>query len=204
MPPSSAVLLFGGSFDPIHNGHLAVATSVANQLSIPRILLIPCASPPHKPAHLLSPATHRLEMCRLAATLDPRVSVSDWEARQPGPNYTLLTIRHFQNELPGARLHWLIGMDSLNELHTWYKIGDLADACTLVTAGRPGFHPDLDRLASVVSERALRDICDHILETPLIDVSSTNIRARVRCGQCIGEFVPPPVAEYIRKHDLYR
>lgn len=198
------VLLFGGSFDPIHNGHMAVCRAVADRLSLERIVLLPAAKPPHKPGALLAPAEHRLAMCRLAAASDPRIEVSDWETRQPGVNYTLLTVQHFRGVWPEARLYWLIGMDSLGELATWHRVEALAALCTIVTAGRPGAAVcDLTPLARRLSNDQIRVIRDHILETPLVDISATEIRRRVRRGEDVSALVPPGVAEYIRTHGLY-
>ena len=107
-------LLFGGSFDPIHYGHLIVSRFVAEHLAIPRVVLVPGARPPHKADAGLAPAADRLAMCRLAVAGDSQFEVSDWELGQPGPNYTLHTIEHYRSASPpGAQFYWLIGMDSL-------------------------------------------------------------------------------------------
>lgn len=200
------VLLFGGSFNPIHHGHLAIARAVAQQLEIPRVVLIPAASPPHKQGEVLPPGAQRLEMCRIAVAGDPLFEVSDWELRQSGPNYTLLTVEHFRSRLPAAsELYWLIGMDSLRELHTWHRVGDLAACCTLVTAQRPGFPPaDLAPLRALLAPGALERVRRHILETPQIGISATGIRARVARGASIRELVPEGVADFVREHGLYR
>jgi len=200
------VLLFGGSFNPVHHGHLIVARAVAERLDVPRVVLIPGATPPHKPPDELAPAEHRLAMCRLAVEGDPLFEVSDWEARQKGPNYTLLTVRHFRQQMGRqAWIGWLIGMDSLVELTTWYRVGDLAAECVLVTAARPGFQmPDLSEHARLIAAGDLDRIRRHVLETPRIDISSTDIRERVRAGRSIRYLVPPPVADYLAGHGLYR
>lgn len=199
------LLLFGGSFNPIHNGHLAIARSVADQIAAERIVLIPCANPPHKPGRNLAAAADRLEMCRLAVAGDARFEIDDWETRQTGPNYTLLTIRHYRDSTPaGTEIFWLIGMDSLRDLPTWYRIGELASLCTLVTAGRPGVaRPDMQELAKLVQPADLKRISDHILETPLVPISATDIRRRVREGASIANLLPTSVAYFIRKKRLY-
>jgi len=202
----AGILLFGGSFDPVHLGHLIVSANAAEQIGAARVVLIPSAHPPHKPGQTLSPAAERLEMCRLAVADDPRFEVSDWEVHQPGPNYTLHTVRHFRQTLPAdATLYWLIGMDSLAELATWYCVGELLEACALVTAGRPGFQrPDLALLAKSLSPAQIGELERHVLQTPLIDIGATDIRARVRAGRSIRHLVPEPVRQYILERGLYR
>jgi len=170
------------------------------------VVLVPGASPPHKPEAVLTPAADRLELCRLAVDDDPLFEVSDWETCQPGPNYTLHTVRHFRAVLPeDTRLYWLIGMDSLAELLSWYRVGELAGLCTLVTAGRPGnARPDLTPLRELLSAEQFRELERHILETPLIDISATDIRARVRAGLSIRYLVPEAVRAAIAARGLYR
>ena len=199
------LLLFGGSFNPIHNGHLAIARSVAEQIAAERIILIPCANPPHKSGRKLAPAADRLEMCRLAVAEDRRFEMDNWETRQSGPNYTLLTIKHYrESSPPDATIFWLIGMDSLRDLPTWYRIGELASLCTLVTAGRPGIEkPDLGELARLVQPTDLKRISDHILETPLVPISATDIRRLASAGATIADLVPAAVEKYIREKGLY-
>jgi nicotinate-nucleotide adenylyltransferase len=202
----AGILLFGGSFDPIHHGHLIVCRYAAEALDLERVVLIPGASPPHKRQAKLSPAADRLELCRLAVRDDRLFDVSDWEARQPGPNYTLHTVIHFRETLPpGTRLHWLIGMDSLAELSSWHRVGELAALCTLVVAGRPGFQwPDRGALIESLSAEQIRELEIHTLDSPLIDISATEIRARVRSGRSIRYLVPEPVRTAIERRGLYR
>lgn len=204
-PAARGVLLFGGSFDPIHHGHLIVSRAAAEELGLDQVVLIPAANPPHKDAALLTPAEHRLAMCRLAVDDDPQFEVSAWEIARAGPNYSLHTVRHFQKTLPaGSRIHWLLGMDSLLELASWHRPAELASACTLVTAVRPGCEaPDLESLGEALSPKQIAVIEEHILETPLIDIRATAIRARVRGGQSIRHLVPERVRGYIAEHRLF-
>ncbi|MCG3126940.1 MAG: putative nicotinate-nucleotide adenylyltransferase [Phycisphaerae bacterium] len=199
------VLLFGGSFDPVHLGHLIIARAVAEQLGLSQVILIPSARPPHKDASQLTHAAHRLEMCRLAVAGDAMFNVSDWELHQPGRNYTLNTVNHFRAQRPGSRVFWLIGMDSLAELVTWYRVADLVAACTIVTAGRPGRPwPDLSALQALIGADAVVHIRRHVLDTPLVDISATQVRQRVAEGRSIRYLVPDAVGEYIASHGLYR
>lgn len=200
------ILLFGGSFDPIHHGHLIVSRCAAEALGAARVVLIPGASPPHKQDAALAPAADRLDLCRLAVRGDPLFEVNDWETRQAGPSFTLRTVRHFRETLPvQTRLYWLIGMDSLVELASWYRVGELAGLCTLVTAARPGFAcPDLAPLGKLLSAGQLRELEEHILQTPLIDISASDIRARLRTGASVRYLVPESVRAAIEVRGLYR
>jgi nicotinate-nucleotide adenylyltransferase len=207
-PPADTaprVLLFGGTFDPIHHGHLIVSRAAAEELGCRRVILIPSARPPHKQGHTLSDGRLRLAMARAAVAGESDFAVSDWEMSQEGPSYTLRTVQHFQQELPDTELFWLIGMDSLAELHTWYRLPELVAACTFVTAARPGDQPpDWNRLAGIVGPDAVAHLQDHVLATPAIDISATRIRQRVRDGRSIRYLVPPAVADYIAARGLYR
>ncbi len=207
MPTARApgCLLFGGSFDPIHLGHISVCRDVADQLSISHVVLIPCAVPPHKPAQRLADGHHRFEMCRLAAEADERLTVSDWELGQPGPSYTLRTLEHFADIRPRESLFWMIGMDALRDLHKWYRIADALALCTFVTAARPGFAPpNLDALEEVVGAVQAERVRTHIVSTIEVDVSSTVIREAVRAGRSVRGRVSDAVADYIAAHGLYR
>jgi nicotinate-nucleotide adenylyltransferase len=205
MKKEKGVLLFGGTFDPIHHGHLIVSRSAAEQLGVARVVLIPSSAPPHKVGHQVTDAWNRLEMAQLAVEGDELFEVSDCELQREGPSYTLDTIRHFRS-LYGdeTELYWLIGADSLGDLPNWYAIDQLAAECTIVTAARPGWESeDLSGLEAVLEEEQIRHIRQHILGTPQIDISATEIRKRVRQGQSIRSLIPAPVAEYIDAHRLY-
>lgn len=198
------ILLFGGSFDPIHHGHLIAAREAAEAYDIPRVVLIPSAAPPHKRRRVLAPSADRLQMCRLATEGDPLFSVSDSELRVAPPNYTIDTVERFSQAHPEAELHWLIGADSLNELASWHRVGELAEACTLVTVARPRLpEPDWSVLSGLLSESALEKIRRHMLKSSLIDISATRIRERVRRGLSVRYLVPRAVAAYIAERALY-
>ncbi len=198
------VLLFGGSFNPIHHGHLIVARAAAEKLGINRIVLIPAAVPPHKQGETMPPGELRAEMCRAAVAGDPLFEVSEWELQQPGPNYTLLTVEHFLATEADTEIFWLLGMDSLRDLHTWHRIGDLAAGCTLVTARRPGvFMPDLKELAELVSTQDLDRIRRNVLDTPQVDISATDIRHRVFECKPTRYLMPERAAEVMSANYLY-
>jgi nicotinate-nucleotide adenylyltransferase len=200
------ILLFGGSFDPLHCGHLIVSRYVAEHMGLARIILIPSAAPPHKLDRVLSPATHRLAMCQAAAAEDPLFEVSDCELRRPGPNYTIHTIEHFRTTCGDAVEYcWLIGMDSLAELPTWHRAAELVEACTIITAARPGYADPVDTvLATCFSPAQVARLRRQIIAGPRIDISGTDIRARVATGRSIRYLVPEPVRKYIAEHSLYR
>lgn len=199
------LLLFGGSFDPLHHGHLIVSRHVAEQLDVDTVVLIPSPSPPHKQTQVLTPARDRLAMCRLAVAGDPQFRVSDWELTQAGPSYTLHTVKHFQNECDGAELCWLIGMDSLLELGTWYRATELVEECRIVTAARPGFAVrDRSVLEPPFSPTQVDRLLADVVEGPHIDISARDVRARRARGASIRYLVPDAILQYIDDRDLYR
>ncbi len=204
-PTLEKLLLFGGSFNPVHHGHLIVARAVAERLGATRIVLIPGATPPHKQDQRLAPAADRLAMCRLAVTEEPLFEVSDWEATRAGPNYTIDTVQHFRQLVgAGPELCWLVGMDSLHELHSWYRAAELVELCTIVTAARPGFEPpDAATLGRRFSAAQAQKLLAHVMESPRIDIAGTDIRARVQAGRSIRYLVPETVARYIADAGLY-
>ncbi|NUQ48820.1 MAG: nicotinate (nicotinamide) nucleotide adenylyltransferase [Phycisphaerae bacterium] len=199
------LLLFGGSFDPIHHGHLIVARAAAEHLGISRVILVPCAAPPHKPDRVLAPSVDRLAMCRVATAGEALFEVDDFEVRAGPPCYSLRTVRHYAESQPDVAIHWLIGADSLRELTSWHRIRELADACTFVTAARPGCaEPDWASLGAAVSPQALERIRAHVLPTPEIMISASAIRARVRAGRSVRYLVPDGVIAYVGERGLYR
>ena len=200
------VALLGGTFNPIHNGHLIIARSVAEHLGLSRVVLIPSANPPHKTAHDLADAGDRLEMVRLAITGDAGFEASDVEIRRSGPSYTILTVEAHRRELGAdAEIYWIIGGDTLPELHTWYRVGELVDLCRIVTAARPGFEtPELSALSTTLTAEQTKRLRDGVLPTPRIDISATDIRRRVGKGRSIRYLVPDAVADYITQQGLYQ
>jgi nicotinate-nucleotide adenylyltransferase len=201
------ILMFGGTFDPIHYGHLRIARAAADQLGVDKIILIPSANPPHKTLAPVTDFHHRLAMARLAVEGEPdggRWRICDCEAARPGPSYTLDTVGHIKKQLAPDVCYWLIGGDTVRELPTWYKISSLADACVMATALRPGSErPDFDSLRTVLNSRQIDILKNHVLTTPLIDISSTEIRRRVAADEPLTGLVPPAVERYIADHNLY-
>ncbi|MCF7958885.1 MAG: nicotinate-nucleotide adenylyltransferase [Phycisphaerae bacterium] len=200
-----SLLLYGGTFDPIHNGHLIVARTVAEKLAIGKTILIVSANPPHKLNEPVTNAIHRMAMTHLAVENDPLFDVSDCELHRDGPSYTLETVRYFQNKYgPETKLYWLIGADSIADLPGWYEIKDLCDECQIVTAARPGYDTtQLGGLEKILTPERLLAFKDHILETPLLEIAATDIRRRVNARLPISHLTPLPVINYITKHELY-
>ena len=208
------IALFGGTFDPIHCGHLIVARCVLERLSLDGVTFIPSANPPHKGRADLSDVAHRLAMVERAIDAEPGFACDDCEARRTGPSYTLDTVMHFRARLgPEATIHWIIGADSLAELESWHRVGELVDACDILTVNRSGtsagtsaggHQPDLSTFGRVLDKGHVAKLERGILQTPHIDISATDIRRRVAAAQSIRYLVPEPVRQYIEDHQLYR
>lgn len=197
--------ILGGTFNPVHMGHLIMAQDALELFELSKVLLIPCAHPPHKAGNELAPAAHRLAMLEAALEGDLNFEVSDLEIVRGGVSYTVDTLKALRAEYPDEELVFIIGSDSLPELHLWRDIGELLSLCRIVTIARPGTDPrrlealDL-KLPVDASERLKADIrYGHP-----VGVSSTDIRYRVAEGMSIRYLVPPPVEMYIAEHSLYR
>jgi len=202
----AGVALFGGTFNPIHFGHLIAARAIAEHLDLARVIIIPAACPPHKWPHELADARHRLDMARLAVAGEPHLEVSDTELQQGGMNYSIRSVEEFRRIMDhDVRLHWIVGGDTLLHLRNWHRIREMVEMCRIITAVRPGFEtPDLSRLLEVLSPEQVARIREDMIPTPRIDISATEIRWRVREGRSIRYLVPEPVREYILVNALYR
>lgn len=186
--------LLGGTFDPVHTAHVALAHAALDGLQLDAVVWVPAGRPWQK-GHI-SVAEHREAMVRLAIEGEPRFSIDRLEIEREGASYTLDTVRVLQQREPGTDWTLIIGQDQYAGLHTWDNWQELLNRVTLAVARRPGVaasvHPDV--LAH--PHRAV--------PLPLLDISSTDIRARVAAGQDISHLVPPAVARYIETHRLYR
>jgi nicotinate-nucleotide adenylyltransferase len=202
---AQSVALYGGSFDPIHFGHLIGARQIAEHFSIERVVLIPSARPPHKLKRPMTEARHRLEMTRLAVAGDSLFEVDDLELHREGPSYSIDTVFEYRRRLgPDAELYWLLGSDSLPELVTWHRAAELVKAVRMVTFTRPGWTaPDERLLAEKLGYEAAAQLLRDCVPTAQIDISATAIRDRVRAGKPIRYLVPESVASYISAHCLY-
>lgn len=193
--------VFGGTFDPVHYGHLVAAEEVRYRLRLDKVLFVPAGMPPHKLDHDITPTRHRLAMLELAIASNPGFALSRVDIDRHGPCYTVDTLALLHEEYgPGTELFFLMGMDSLADLLTWKEPERLIRLAWIVVVGRPGFQADVDELDKVLPGAAER-IC--IVDTPLMEVSSSDIRQRVRVGAPIRYQVPEAVEAYIRAHRLY-
>ncbi|MDR1010157.1 MAG: nicotinate-nucleotide adenylyltransferase [Opitutaceae bacterium] len=188
--------ILGGSFDPIHFGHLIAAQDAFEQHKLDRLILMPAAQAALKPGNAQCPAADRLAMVRAAVDWDKRLEVSDYELQKGGISYTIDTARHLKKQFPGDQLHWIIGGDQLPRLHLWREIGELAKIVGFIFLERPG-HPARTH-TEVPGLRLCR--CDG----HLIEISSTELRARIRAGLSLDYFVPHKAIELIREKNLYR
>lgn len=198
--------LFGGSFDPVHVGHLMIAEHVREARELDRILFIPASTPPHKPGRRITSGAHRLEMLRRAVAGNPGFEVSDVELRREGKSYTILTVRELQAALPhDAHLCFIMGGDMVHELPTWYQAHQLVDLIDIVAVDRPGHTlGDLAALDAAFGPERVRRLRALAVPFPQIDLSSTLIRRRARKGLSIRYLVPEAVRQYIDEHGLYR
>jgi len=197
--------ILGGTFDPIHLGHLVPAQYALGHLRLDRVILVPSASPVHRPRHMAAPARQRLDMCRLACASVPRFEVSDVEVRRAEPSYTVFTLQHFTAALPsGTKIILLVGEDNLPQLQTWYDLGRIMSLAEIAVMPRPGGGPyDTRGLVAAIGAAAVDDILARRVPSPLIGISASEIRRRARDGLPIEGLVPSSVAGYIRSQGLY-
>jgi nicotinate-nucleotide adenylyltransferase len=218
----SRIGLLGGTFNPVHNGHLAIARQTREALQLDCVVLIPTGDPPHKPLEHLAPAKNRYEMVRLAIGSDPSLSISDVDVRRSGKSYSIDTVRLLQQQY-GAEtaLYFLIGLDAFLELPTWRDPETLLTLCSFVVLSRPGLSfqalsalqlipripqaslVDLDAGRSVRLDVALGQQSLICLRLPPSDVSASDIRAKIAQGVPTANLLPPAVESYILQHHIY-
>ncbi len=217
--------LFGGTFNPIHRGHLWAASEVIKRFNLDQIFLIPAASPPHKTPGLVAKADDRLKMINLAIADFSGLTVSDVELNRPGLSYTIDTIRHFKYSLvKDARIYLIMGLDAFLEIHTWKSHQDLLQEIAFIVMARPddnyadaqqGWRILETYLKSTLSsdgqfdaEQACYTLAGkqtvYVCDIKALDISSTKIREMIKKEQNIENFVPPVVADYIRLKGLYK
>ena len=193
--------VLGGTFDPIHIGHLKVAEEVTASLKLSEVIFMPAGQPWLKADNLISPAEHRLEMMRLTLAGKSNFKLSTMEVERPGPTYTVDTMAEIKRQLGSAELFFILGWDNLTQLPQWHEPSRLIKFCRLVAVPRVDFPPpDLASLDAVIPGLSQRVI---LLDAPHIDVNASEIRQMVREGLSIHNLVPEPVERYIKEHGLY-
>jgi nicotinate-nucleotide adenylyltransferase len=194
--------VLGGTFDPVHYGHLVIALDAWAYLDLEKVLFIPAYQPPHKPDGSYSAFEHRVRMLQLALDDNRCFELSLIEAERHGPSYTVDTLKDLRAELgPDAEIYFIIGMDSLGNILDWYRPEELITLCRIVVAERAGYQVDLAAL-----EEGLPGLQKSLvlIDTPELSISSTDLQRRIRLGLPIRYQVPPEVEQYIRAHQLYQ
>lgn len=197
-PPARRLLTLGGSFNPIHFGHLICARAAAEAAGYAGVRLMPAGANPHKPTADMATASHRLTMCQLAIAGDPFYVVDNREVRRSGASFTYDTA-HALSLATGERVAWLVGTDLLARLHTWHRFDELIEQIDFVVMRRAGHEIDPAGLDPRVAQLAAGAVV-----VPSVEISATIIRDRVRDGLSIEHFVPPAVARFIADRGLFR
>jgi len=197
--------LFGGTFDPVHYGHLLLAESCREQGRLDQVWFLPAAVPPHKQNRVLADASARIEMLELAVAGHEAFSVSRYEVDRGGVNYSVDTLTHFGAQDPQGQLFFLMGSDMLHDLPNWRQPARLCELAVPVAVCRPGAgEPDFDSLAGVASQARIETMRRHRVEMPMVGLSSSEIRRRAAAGLSIRYHTPRAVEKYIQTHRLYR
>ena len=195
--------LFGGSFNPVHDGHLLLADEVREQLALARVVFMPAGVPPHKPAAEVAPAADRFAMVKLAIADNPAFEVSDLELRRAGPSYTVDTLEALG--VPASELFLVIGSETFLDLLSWREPRRVAALCRLAVVPRTGsaFDPDGEAARKVVREIGLERDDVRVVHATSLSLSASELRARAAAGRSLRYRVPPAVATYIADHRLY-
>ena len=194
--------IMGGTFDPIHLGHLATAEAVREIFTLDEILFIPAARPPHKLGRKVTDENHRLTMTRLATRSNKFFKVSDMELKRTGLSYTLDTIDELHKTFGSeTELFFIIGADSLADLSRWHEAKKLVEKCHFIATTRQGIDIDFSAVRNYFGAAAIEHI--HCVTTPGLEISSTDLRERIKSGRSIKYLVPEIVEEYILREELY-
>lgn len=191
------VFIFGGSFDPIHMGHLILAQHCGQTLNA-RVVFLPTGNPPHKT--ILTSSEHRFQMLHLAVKDNPNFEVCTYEIEKTEISYTYKTLQYLK-EIYGNNIYFFVGGDSLLDIPNWREPESILEQCTLVYAQREGYSVDIDKY---LRSRGLNSAKVKEIETPIIEISSTDIRLNVKKGNSIKYLVPQQVENYIYQHKLYK
>ncbi len=206
MSEENLTAVFGGTFDPVHAGHIGLAEYLLKTGRVKRIVFLPAPRPPHKPGNEPAPFADRTAMLRAAIAGHPGMSVSELEAQRSGPSYTVDTLDILKKRYPAEHFVWVIGSDSLNQLHQWYEAERLVRENRFLTYPRPGAEADPELLKSVWPPELFEKLCSGILTgAPEFDPSSTEVRTRLseQGADACRDLLPGPVLDYIKEHKLY-
>lgn len=184
--------ILGGTFNPIHIGHLMIAQAVLEKSRLDKVIFVPSCLPPHKSGRNLIDARHRLRMARLAVRGNRHFEVSSFEILKGGKSYSVDTLRYFRRRYPGAKLFFIIGSDHIAKLHTWKNIQEVIRIVSFIAVYRPGFR-------TIRSQIRIKSMI-----IPGVHTSSSDIRRRLVAGKTVKHLIPENVLRYIRKHKLYR
>ncbi|MDR3279759.1 MAG: nicotinate-nucleotide adenylyltransferase [Synergistaceae bacterium] len=196
--PNDKIGVMGGTFDPIHNGHLFAADQASRALSLDRVIFVPSRIPPHKSYPLMASAADRYGMTELAIRNNPRFEISRIEMERTGPSYTAETLERFKAECAGALLFLITGIDAALDIPNWYEPQKILSLCKVAVVARPGYIRDkISELDDIVRDSLI------ILDTDMIDISATDIRNRVSSGGSVRYMTPDSVCDYIAKNNLY-
>ena len=187
----------GGTFDPIHHGHLVAASEVQSWFDLDEVVFVPTGQPWQKSDRVVSAPEHRYLMTVVATASNPRSTGSRVAIDRGGPTYTIDTLRDLHTSMPGSELYFITGADALAEIFTWRDAGELFDLARFVGVTRPGYAMDASTLEGIPTDRVT------ILEIPALAISSTECRDRRAKGEPVWYLVPDGVVQYIAKHDLY-
>lgn len=203
--PNSRIGILGGSFNPVHLGHLILAQDAWETFDLAKVLFVPCDLSPHKPSTVLAPAEHRVAMIEAALTGSLPFELCDLEVRRGGTTYSIDTVRSLVKRHPQNELFFIIGSDTLPELHLWKNVRELLRLCRFAILLRPGFEFKTMTPESLKLEPELaRQLLANVAVGHAVDISSTDIRHRVAEGMSIRYLVPEAVEMYIAEHHLYR
>ncbi len=201
-----SVGIMGGTFDPIHYGHLVIAEGARARYNMDEIIFVPSGTPPHKVNRDITDAEHRYQMTRLAIQGNPHFCVSRLEIDRPGLSYAVDTIRALRDLYSAnTELYFITGADAIMEILSWKDVGTLISMCQLVAATRPGYSlTGLEDIVRRIRTQHRKDFVVHTMEVPALMISSTDIRRRVETNMPIKYLLPDAVEQYIYDHALYR
>jgi nicotinate-nucleotide adenylyltransferase len=196
------IALLGGTFNPVHLGHLLIAENARNATGLDKVLLMPCSQPPHKSANHLVAASHRLTMLQLAIAEKKSIEVSDLEIKRGGTSYTIETLEELQRLNPQDKLSIIVGSDLFSDIGSWRRFSDIVKMAEFLVMERPG--SKLTTPPSSVSADELSKLRFRVFTGPALQISSSDIRRDIKDGRNVSHLLPSPVYDYIEQEKLYR